>query len=198
MKRILVILMFFSTMAPAIAYSQDVFEAPQVIPSLRADIGKPLLDVSLGLINQTQFNPEKITPQGASFFFSTNAKEVGQNVDELRGSHYFVIAMTTCPNATSLDAKIDGITIWEDVRTENERQLIAVGVQQMLELMNDPPAVQTPSVMRAPQPTGLHGVVFSYTKGDTREQFSLLNEDNASQPLKIQWSVSNNAICPSK
>ncbi len=187
------------TLNVTVARADDNFNTPQILTQMRDDIGKSLLEVSLKIINNGTLVVEKISPQGASFF-AGGSKAAMQSVDELRAAHPFIIAMTTCPNASSLEAKIETIAVWEDIGDDGERGAIASAMQQMLEAMNNPPAVQTPSVMRAPQTKGFRGVIFEYNKGDTKEQFSFLNESvtPASRGLKLQWSINNEAVCAAK
>lgn len=199
MKRIATVLLigFLSPLAfSAQAETVFVFNTPNVMPQLRADIGRPIVDVAIDLTNGTSFNPEKIAPEGASFFYD-GEKTVGQNVDDLRITHPLIIAITTCPNATTLQAKVETISVWENIEPAKQTQ-VALGIQQTLESMNNPPAVQTPSALRAAQGTGFGGVVFNYTKGDTKEEFGILNEDVGQKEtvLKLRWSVTNTAVCP--
>ena len=200
MKHVIAVLLtgYFSLNA-AVARADGNFNTPQILTQMRDDIGKPLLETSLNIINNGTLVVEKINPQGASFF-AGGLKTALQSVDELRTAHPFIIAMTTCPNASSLEARIETISVWEDIGDDSERGAIASAMQQMLEAMNNPPAVQTPSVMRAPQTKGLRGVIFEYNRGDTKEQFSLLNESSApaGRGLKLQWSINNEAVCATK
>ena len=140
MKRILPLFLgSFLSFGVMSAHADSSFNTIQILTEMRADVGKPLLETSLGMINNFPLIVEKITPQGASFF-AGGSKIAMQNVDELRAAHPFIIAFTTCPNASSLEAKIETVAVWEDISDDSERGTIASAMQQMLEAMNNPAA----------------------------------------------------------
>lgn len=182
-----------------------VFHVLDFMQSLRSSLGRPLLDATVDMVNTTDgINLQNITPQGASF--SDGIKKGGQTVDQLRAASTVTIAITTCAGATSLSDKVSRVSFWEDILTPppnqsgtDERAQVALGLQQVLEAMQNPPSIQTPGSMRAPH-DGFHGINFEYTHGDISESLAFLNEDSSdlSDGLKIVWTVSDTAVCPSK
>lgn len=151
-----------------------------IIPELRSQVGKSLLDVVVPFNNERNLILERLTPQGASFFAGDN-KAVGESFDQLRKRSYFALSITTCSGSKSLDAKISSIIAWELVADSggsgmNDRAYIALHLQHLLELMNSPASISTPSSMRSPRAAPLRGLVFEYVKGDTTETLSVLDD----------------------
>jgi hypothetical protein len=181
----------------------NVFEMEQLMPQLRNYIGGSLIGSTIDMVNNTQgLILENLVPQGT--VYSNGSKQQGDTVDQLRSVGTITVSISTCAGATSLDAKVSRVSFWEDLPPPqpnqsgpDERAQAALGLQQMLEAMQDPPSVQTPGALRAAH-DGFHGITFEYTKGDVTETLSFVNED-ANDPtasLKINWSATNTAACP--
>lgn len=179
---------------PASADTSNVFGITGLIPSARAAIGKTLLDWTISTNNTTAWILHRLDPAGA-YFASPGDKAPAETVDALRSRSSFAMFATTCPGAKDHTAKISSVTVWQTV-AEHERVPggIGLGMQQFLQAMNEPPAVQTPGVLRAPRVAQLKGVVFEYTKGDTIESASLVNE--AGLGLRLNYVIANTAVCP--
>lgn len=167
-----------------------------MIPRLREMIGKPLLAQAIEFNNTSPMVLEALTPDGARFFYGGNSKTPGQTADDLRLNKAFSLAMTPCQGAHDLGAKIASAIIWQTLgenQNSNNSAHIALGLEQLLALMNNPPGVVTPSTLRAPRAITLRGPVFEYVRGDTTEVLTFVNEGVA---LRISWSISNSAVCP--
>jgi hypothetical protein len=198
-----VVLLSGARFARADDNAPNVFQMEQFMPQLRSYIGKSLLSATVDLVNNTSgLSLESLVPQGAAF--SNGSKQEGKTVDDLRANGTVTLAVTTCAGATSLDAKVSKVSVWEDLPAPqpnssdpDKRAQAALGLQQMLEAMQDPPSVQTPGMLRAAS-DGFHGVTFDYTKGDETETLSFVNEDanGPADSLKINWSATDTAVCP--
>ena len=180
-----------------------VFPIYTIVPDMRPLIGKSLLDTAVKINNERPFILETLNPQGATFFLG-GKKAPGEVADALRHRTTLSVVFTTCSGSQGLEGKISAISVWEridedgdgDVRMKN----VATGMQQMLEIVNTPPTVVTPSTLRSPKASQLQGLVYEYTRGDTTETVSLTDElgsTGALDPqLRVSWSITNTSICP--
>lgn len=172
---------------------------------LRDTLGKPLLETVVSLNNTTALVLENLTPQGASFTTS-GRKTPGESFDILRKRSYFAISFSTCSGAASLDAKISSVIAWQLVSPKdpdsresvNYQGYTAAYLQQLLQLLNTPPAISNPSTLRAPRTNSLGGVVFEFVKGDTTETLSLIDDVDVSpdNALHFSWQAVNTSFCP--
>jgi hypothetical protein len=191
-----------------IAHADDapnIFHVVDFMQSLRSVMGQSLLSAAVDMVNTTDgIVLQNITPQGAAF--SDGSKKSGQTVDQLRAASTVTIAMSTCEGASSLNDKVSRVSFWEDILPPSpnqsgpdQRAQVALGLEQVLEAMQNPPSIQTPGSMRAPH-DGFHGLTFEYTSGDMHESLSFLNEDSSDpgDSLKIVWTILDTAVCPVK
>jgi hypothetical protein len=175
------------------AFAEDAaFYTGRFVPRLRAMIGRPLLDESIAFNNATGFVLEELLPEGSRFFLGGNGKRPGENADDMRQNHGFIVLITPCSGSHDLNAKISTVAIWENLDSK-EASDTGVGLEQLLALMNTPPGVVTPSTLRVPKVKNLHGPVFEYVRGDTTETLSLVNEGAA---LRLSWTSTNTGVCP--
>ena len=171
------------------------FDIGQLIPDLRAMIGKPLLDQTIQFSNERNLTLTALTPEGSRFYLGGTGKMAGESVDEMRQRHPYVVALTPCPGTHDLAAKISSVAIWRTLNGagQGESPQVALGLEQLLAMMNTPAGVVTPSTLRVPRVRSLHGPVFEYVRGDITETLSFVNEG---APLRLNWTSSNTGICP--
>ena len=198
-------IMFAASISSGSAGEVPTILLEEAIPELRSQIGKPLIDTVVQLNNDKEWVLEKVTPQGAFFFHGADSKSPAENFDTLRRRSQFAVSFTTCTGSKSLDSKIANIIAWqvvsdaETISHTNDRALIAAHLQRLLESVNAPAVVVTPSTMRAPKADQLRGVVFEFVKGDTTENVSVLDdisERSLRSMLRFSWQIVNNSYCP--
>ena len=182
--------------SPTLARGETMeFDIGQLITGLRAMVGKPLLDQTIQFSNEQNFTLTALTPEGSRFYLGGTGKMPGETVDEMRQRHAYVVALTPCPGTHDLTAKISSVAIWQTLSGAGQvsGSQIALGLEQLLAMMNTPAGVVTPSTLRVPRVRSLHGPVFEYVRGDITETLSFVNEG---APLRLNWTSSNTGICP--
>ena len=182
--------------------ADDISDIGQVMTQMRAMIGKPLQDQSINFSNTSPFVLGTLGPEGARFFYGGSGKVPGETADLMRQMHRFVVLLTPC--RSDLSAKVESVTLWATISSSasatdsNNRipevlQNFGLSMEQLLSMMNSPPAVGTPGTLRASQAKNLRGPVFVYNQGDITQTISFLNEGPA---LRVNWKMENTAICP--
>jgi hypothetical protein len=85
------------------------------------------------------------------------------------------------------------VSVWEEL-DERERRQTGRILKEVLELINDPLAISTPTTLRAPRIPNLVGPVFEYVRGDRTTVVGLLN-DTGNDRLMLNWAISDASVC---
>lgn len=161
------------------------------IKSLGKSLGKPLLPTALDISNRNRIVLQSLTPESATFLFGS--KEPGESIESLRKRASLSIILATCSGNTALDGPIASVSVWEQL-DDRESKLSARILEEVLELVNDPPAIATPTQLRAPRLPNLNGPVFEYVRGTQTIVVGLLN-DTGNDRLTLNWAVSDASVC---
>jgi hypothetical protein len=180
-------------LAPQVRAQSSVVPSISWIKSLSRELGQPLLSTAIDLSNRNRIVLQSLTPESATFLFGS--KEPGESFESLRKRASLSIVLSACSGNTSLDGPIASVAVWEQL-DERESKLSGKVLKEVLELVNDPPGISTPSNLRAPRLPGLVGPVFEYARGTQIIVVGLLNETSASNDrLMLNWAASDPSVC---
>jgi hypothetical protein len=161
------------------------------IKSLGKSLGQPLLPTALEVSNLNRIVLQSLTPESATFLFGS--KEPGESLESLRKRASLSVILATCSGNTALDGPIASVSVWEQL-DERESKMSARILREVLELVNDPPSISTPTQVRAPRLPNLTGPVFEYVRGTQTIVVGLLN-DTGNDRLMINWAASDSSVC---
>jgi hypothetical protein len=174
-----------------VAAQSPVVPSISWIKSLGKSLGQPLLPTAIDLSNRNRIVLQSLTPEAATFLFGS--KEPGEAIESLRKRASLSVILSTCSGNTALEGPIAAVSVWEQL---DDRESKAAGkvLKEVLELVNDPPGIATPSNLRAPRLPNLVGPVFEYVRGTQTTVVGLLN-DTSNDRLMLNWAASDASVC---
>jgi len=161
------------------------------IKTLGKKLGQPLLPTALDLSNRNRIVLQSLTAESATFLFGS--KEPGESIESLRKRASLSVILTTCSGNVALDGPIAGVSVWEQLN-ERESKIAGKVLKEVLEQVNDPPAIATPTTLRAPRLANLSGPVFEYVRGTQTIVVGLLN-DSSNDQLMLNWATTDPSVC---
>lgn len=161
------------------------------IKTLGKKLGQPLLPTALELSNRNRIVLQSLTAESATFLFGS--KEPGESIESLRKRASLSVILTTCSGNVALDGPIAGVSVWEQLN-ERESKIAGKVLKEVLEQVNDPPAIATPTVLRGPRLANLSGPVFEYVRGTQTTVVGLLN-DSSNDQLMLNWATTDPSVC---
>ena len=161
------------------------------IKNLSQELGKPLLSTAIDISNENRIVLQSLTAQSAIFLFGS--KEPGEIIEALRKRAALSVILSTCSGNKDLEAPIASVSVWEEL-DERERRQTGKILKEVLELINDPLAISTPTTLRAPRIPNLVGPVFEYVRGDRTTVVGLLH-DTGNDRLMLNWAISDASVC---
>ena len=161
------------------------------IRTLGKTLGQPLLPAALELSNRNRIVLQSLTAESATFLFGS--KEPGESIESLRKRASLSVILSSCSGNTSLDGPIAAVSVWEQL-SDKESKSAGEILAEVLELVNEPEAISTPTTLRASRLPNLSGPVFEYVRGTKTMVVGLLN-DAVNGNLMLNWAASDRSVC---